>query len=69
MSSAEIDHLSLPFIDLYVPAITARIHYSESTLQFAEDMTFVFLCRINTGTVHEQSKISSRHHDEGIIYI
>jgi hypothetical protein len=43
------------FIDLYVPVFTPRIHCSEALLQFAENMRFMFLCRVNSCIVHEQS--------------
>jgi hypothetical protein len=67
-SSGEIDRLSFPFIDLYVPGLTPRIHCSESALQLAENTTFVFLCHVNTGIVPEYSNKSYRC-DAGIIYI
>jgi hypothetical protein len=67
-TSGEIDHLSFSFIDLYVPVLTSQIHCSESLLQFAENMTFVFLCRVNTGIIHEQSKMSNKFWG-GIIYV
>jgi hypothetical protein len=60
MSSGETDRLRFPFIDLYVSALTPRIHCSESALQFAENMTFEFLSRVNKCIVREQSKMSSR---------
>jgi hypothetical protein len=53
-SSGEIDRTTFLFIDLYVPALTSRIHCSESALQFAETMPFLFLCRVNTGIVRKQ---------------
>jgi hypothetical protein len=58
--SGEIDRLSFSFIDLCVPALTPRIHCSES-LKFAEN-TFVFFCRVNTGIsiFCKQNKMSSR---------
>jgi hypothetical protein len=52
-SSAEIYRLGFPFIDLYVPAFTPRIHCSEAALQFAEHTMFVFLCRVNRVIVRE----------------
>jgi hypothetical protein len=70
--SGEIDRMSFPFIDLYIPAPTLRIHSSEFALQFAEDTTFVLPCRVNTGIVREQSKMSSGaagHHLYIYIYI
>jgi hypothetical protein len=42
-SSGEIDYLSFPFINLYVPSLTPWLHWSEAALQFAENTTFVFL--------------------------
>jgi hypothetical protein len=42
-SSGDIDRLAFPFVDLYVPALSPRIHCSEAALQFAENTTFVFL--------------------------
>jgi hypothetical protein len=59
-SSGETDHLGFPFNDLDVPARTLPIHFHESSLQFAENMTLVFLCCVNIGIIHEQSKMSSR---------
>jgi hypothetical protein len=44
-SSGEIYCLSFPFIFLYIPVLTPRIHWSEAALQFAENTTFVILCR------------------------
>jgi hypothetical protein len=64
-SSGEIDCLTFPFIDLYVPAFTSRIHCSESVLQFAENKTFIFLYRINTGIIRKQQdgfQVSWGHH-------
>jgi hypothetical protein len=52
--SGEIDRPSFPFIDLYVPAPTPRLLCSEAALQFAENTTFMFLCRVNTGIVPKQ---------------
>jgi hypothetical protein len=57
-SFGEIDRLSFLFIDVHVPELTPRIHYSEASLQFAETTTFVCLCRVNTGIVREQTKTS-----------
>jgi hypothetical protein len=48
--------------------LTPRIHCSEATLQFAENTTFVFLCRVNISIIREKSKMNSRCHG-GIIYI
>jgi hypothetical protein len=59
-SSGEIDLQIFPFIDLYVPALTPRIHCSEAALQFSENTTFMFFWCVNTGTVREQIKMSSR---------
>jgi hypothetical protein len=67
-SSGEIDLPSFPYIDIYVPARTPRIHCSEAALQFAEDTMFVFLCRVNTDVGREQGKMSFRCRG-GIIYI
>jgi hypothetical protein len=58
--SGEADRLSFSFIDIYVPALTPRIHRSESALQFAENTTILFLCSVNTGIVREQRKMVSR---------
>jgi hypothetical protein len=54
--SGEIDRLSFPFIDLYVPPLTPRLRCSEAALQFAEHTTFMFLCRVNTGNFTEKKE-------------
>jgi hypothetical protein len=59
-SSGEIDRLRFHFIDFQVPALTPRILYSESALQFAENATFVFLLRVNIGIIREKSQMNSR---------
>jgi hypothetical protein len=61
-SFREIDSLGFPFIDLYVPALTPLLHCSEAALQFAENTTFMLLCRVYTGIVREQGRMSSRSH-------
>jgi hypothetical protein len=66
-SSGDMIRLSFPFINPHVPALTPRIPCSEASLQFAENATFVFLWRVNTGIVREQNKLSSRCRG-GIIY-
>jgi hypothetical protein len=40
--------------------LISRINCSEVALQFAQNETFLFHCRVNTGIVCEQSKTSSR---------
>jgi hypothetical protein len=67
-SSGETDHLNFPFIYLYIPVLIPRIHCCESSLQYAENTMFVFLCCVSTGIVHEQSKMSTMCH-RGIIYV
>jgi hypothetical protein len=52
--------LNFLLIHLYVPALTPRIHCSESALQFAENMVFAFLCRERRGIICEESKMTSR---------
>jgi hypothetical protein len=59
-SSGEISRLRFPFSELRTSVLTPRIHCSEAALQFAENTTFLFLCRVNTGIGREQSKMSSR---------
>jgi hypothetical protein len=54
-SSEEMDRPSFPFTELYVPALTPRIHCSETALQLAGNTMIVFLCRVNTGIAGEQS--------------
>jgi hypothetical protein len=68
MPSKEINCLSFTFIDVYVPTLSPRIHCSEADLQFAENTTFVFLCRVNTGIVSGESRRSCRYHGD-IIYV
>jgi hypothetical protein len=65
--SGGINRLSFLFIDLYVPVFIPRIHCSEASFHFAQNMTLTFLCCVNTGIVQEQSKMSSRC-CKGIIY-
>jgi hypothetical protein len=67
-SSGETVRLSFPFADLLVPEDTPRLHCSEAALQFAENMTFMFLWRVYTGNVREQSKMSSRCRRSSFIY-
>jgi hypothetical protein len=53
---------SLPFIDLYVPALTPWTNGSEATLEIAANKILVLLCRVYTSTaiIREDSKMSSR---------
>jgi hypothetical protein len=67
-SSGEIDCLSFTFINLCVPVLTPQIYCSGAPLQFTENMTFMFLCYVNTGIIHKQSEMSSSCRG-GIIYI
>jgi hypothetical protein len=53
---------------LHVPALAPRIYFSEAALQFTENTKFILLCRVNTGTVREQSKISCSCRG-GIVYV
>jgi hypothetical protein len=62
LSLLEKHRLSFPFIDLYVPVLTPWIHWSEATLQFAENTMFMFVCCVNMCIIHKQSKMSSRCH-------
>jgi hypothetical protein len=66
--SKEINRLGFTFIEIYVPALSPRIHCSEAALQFAENTTFVFLCLVNTGIVSGETKRSCRYHGN-IIYV
>jgi hypothetical protein len=45
-SVREVDRLSLILIDLYVPALTPRLHYSEAALQLSESTSLLAVCCI-----------------------
>jgi hypothetical protein len=69
-SSGEVDRLSLPYIDVYIRALTPWAHSSEATLQFVDNATVMFLCRVytDTGVVREQSKVSPGAAGASFIY-
>jgi hypothetical protein len=67
-SFREVDRLSLPFIDLYVPALTPWLHSSEATLEFIQHATLMFLCCVYTGIVFEQSKVYFRCRGASFLY-
>jgi hypothetical protein len=63
-SSGERDRLSFSFINIYVAALTERIHCSEAALLFAESTTFMFLCRVNSyraQTEQDGLQVPQRH--------
>jgi hypothetical protein len=42
------------------PALTPWLHCREAESQFAENRTFMFPCRVNTGIIYKESKMTSR---------
>lgn len=49
-----------PFIHLYVPAVTPRLHPGVAALQFVENTLLTCFCCVKTSFVSEQSMITSR---------
>jgi hypothetical protein len=68
LPSREIDHMNFLLNDLYILALTPRIHCSEAALQFVENTTFTFLCSVNTDNMSEKSARTSRRR-VGVIYM
>jgi hypothetical protein len=55
-----MDRLNIPFINFYFLSLTQRLDCSEAALQLAENTTYIFLYRGNTGVIREQGKMSFR---------
>jgi hypothetical protein len=54
-SVREVDGLSLMLIDLYVPALTPRLHCSEAALQFSENTALFAICCIHARVTGKES--------------
>jgi hypothetical protein len=51
----KVDHLTLVFIDVYVPALTPRLKSTETSLQLSENITPFAVCRIYTGIISKET--------------
>jgi hypothetical protein len=56
-SVTEVDGLNLILIDLYVPALTLRLHCSEAALQLSENQTLSEMYCIYTRVIGKESEV------------